>query len=159
MLRAETLITMANGSKKPIKDIKLNDRVKNPLNGSSSIVIRVTKGPEAKKGLIEVGFKNLSKVVVTTKHPFMTKKGLKQADELTVEDEIITKSGDYRKIDHLVHRQVNPDQQVVNIAVTGQTFEAADHMLEADGVIAGDLFLQEKLENMKSLQSGIVSSK
>jgi hypothetical protein len=32
-------------------------------------------------------------------------------------------------------------------------------MIEADGIIAGDLFLQEKLENIKSLQSGLVSSK
>jgi Fe2+ transport system protein FeoA len=155
----ETLITMADGSKKQIQEIKLNDRVKNPLTGLSAIVIRVSKGPEADKSMLEVGFKDGSKVVVTSKHPFMTRQGLKQADELTDADEIIVRSGAFRKVDHLVRRPVNGSQTVVNIAVTGKTFEAADHMIEADGVIAGDLFLQEKLENLKSLQSGIVSSK
>jgi hypothetical protein len=65
----------------------------------------------------------------------------------------------FKKITHIVRRPAKADQNVVNIAVTGQTFEASDHMIEADGIIAGDLFLQEKLENMKSLQSGLVSSK
>jgi|688.fasta_scaffold129826_2 hypothetical protein len=155
----ETLITMADGTKKQIQEIKLNDRVKNPLTGLSAIVIRVSKGPEADKGMLEVGFKDGGKVLVTSKHPFMTRQGLKQADELTDADEIIVRSGAFRKVDHLVRRPVNGNQTVVNIAVTGKTFEAADHMIEADGVIAGDLFLQEKLENLKSLQTGIVSSK
>lgn len=155
----DTLITMADGTKKQIQEIKLNDRVKNPLTGLSAIVIRVSKGPEADKGMLEVGFKDGSKVLVTSKHPFMTRQGLKQADELTDADEIIVRSGAFRKVDHLVRRPVNGNQTVVNIAVTGKTFEAADHMIEADGVIAGDLFLQEKLENLKSLQTGIVSSK
>jgi hypothetical protein len=155
----ETLITMADGSKKQIQEIKLNDRVKNPLTGLSAIVIRVSKGPEADKGMLEVGFKDGGKVLVTSKHPFMTRQGLKQADELTESDEIIVRSDAFRKVDHLVRRPANGNQTVVNIAVTGKTFEAADHMIEADGVIAGDLFLQEKLENLKSLQTGIVSSK
>lgn len=155
----ETLITMADGSKKQIQDIKLNDRVKNPLTGLQAIVIRVSKGPEADKGLLEVGFKDGARVVVTKKHPFMTRQGLKQADELTETDEIIISSGKYKKVDHLVRRPINSSQTVVNIAVTGKTFEAADHMIEADGVISGDLFLQEKLENLKQLQSGLVSSK
>lgn len=155
----ETLVTMADGSKKQIQEIKLNDRVKNPLTGLSAIVIRVSKGPEADKGMLEVGFKEGPRVVVTSKHPFMTRHGLKQADELTSSDEIIVGNGAFKKVEHLVRRPVDAKQNVVNIAVTGKTFEAADHMIEADGVIAGDLFLQEKLENLKSLQTGIVSSK
>ena len=155
----ETLITMADGTKKQIQDIKLNDRVRNPLTGLSAIVIRITKGPEAEKGMLEVGFKDGARVIVTSKHPFMTRQGLKQADELTDSDEIAVGIGAFKKVDHLVRRPVAKDQNVVNIAVTGKTFEAADHMIEADGVITGDLFLQEKLENLKSLQSGLVSSK
>jgi len=155
----ETQITMSDGSKKQIQDIKLNDRVRNPLTGLSAIVIRVTKGPEASKGLFEVGFKDGAKVLVTSKHPFMTRSGLKQAEELNLKDEIIVLGGKFKQVDHLLQRPAKEAQQVVNIAVTGQTFEASDHMIEADGVIAGDLFLQEKLENVKRLQTGLVSSK
>jgi Fe2+ transport system protein FeoA len=155
----ETLITMADGTKKQIQHIKLNDRVKNPLTGLSAIVIRVTTGPEADKGLFELGFRDGPKVVVTSKHPFLTRQGLKQAEELKVNDEIIVATGSYKKIDHLIQRAASPNQTVVNIAVTGQTFEASDHMIEADGIIAGDLFLQEKLDNQKRLQEGLVSSK
>lgn len=155
----ETLITMADGKQKQIQNIQLNDRVKNPVTGHAAIVIRITKGPEAEKGLFEVGFKGGNKVVVTSKHPFLTRQGLKQAEELTSSDEIIVKAGEFRKIDHLVRRPSNANQQVINIAVTGTTFEAADHMVEADGIITGDLFLQEKLDNMKRLQTGLVSSK
>lgn len=155
----ETLITMADGQKKEIQKIKLNDKVRNPLNGLPAIVIRITKGPESDKGMLEIGFKGSHKVVVTSKHPFMTRQGLKQADELTEKDELVIGQDSFKKITHIVRRPVKVDQTVVNIAVTGQTFEASDHMIEADGVIAGDLFLQEKLENSKSLQSGLVSSK
>lgn len=155
----ETLITMADGSHKRIIDIKLNDAVRNPLTGTSNLVSRVTRGPEATKGMIEVGFAGGPMVVVTSKHPFITRAGLKQADELSSNDEIIVKSGAFRKVDHVVIRAPKKNQQVVNIAIAGQNFEASSHMLEADGVVAGDLFIQEKLENQKKLKKGLATTK
>jgi len=155
----ETLITMADGSRKPIADIKINDAVRNPLNGTANLVSRVTRGPEASKGMIEVGFADGPMVVVTTKHPFITRAGLKQADELSKTDEIIVKGGAFRKVDRIVKRAAKKDQQVVNIAIAGPNFEASSHMLEADGVVAGDLFIQEKLENEKNLKKGLATTK
>jgi len=119
----------------------------------------VTRGPETSNGMIEVGFEGGPVVLVTTKHPFITRAGLKQADELSSNDEIIVKSGAFRKVDHVVKRAPKKNQQVVNIAIAGQNFEASSHMLEADGVIAGDLFIQEKLENEKNLKKGLATTK
>ena len=155
----ETLITMADGSRKPIVDIKINDAVRNPLNGTANLVSRVTRGPEVSKGMIEVGFEGGPVVLVTTKHPFITRGGLKQANELSKTDEIIVKGGSFRKVDRLVKHVAKKDQQVVNIAIAGPNFEASSHMLEADGVIAGDLFIQEKLENEKNLKKGLATTK
>ena len=98
-------------------------------------------------------------VVVTSKHPFITRAGLKQADELSKTDEIIVKGGAFRKVDRIVKRAAKKDQQVVNIAIAGPNFEASSHMLEADGVVAGDLFIQEKLENEKNLKKGLATTK
>ena len=155
----ETLITMADGSRKPIADIQINDEVRNPLNGTANLVSRVSRGPESSKGMIEVGFAGGPVVVVTTKHPFITRAGLKQADELLRTDEIVVKGGSFRKVDHIVTRVANKDQQVDNIAIAGPNFEAFSHMLEADGVIAGDLFIQERLENEKNMKKGLATTK
>ena len=154
-----TLITMADGSHKKIDDIKLNEHVLNPLTKSFGIVVRITKGPEAFNGMFEIGTNNGGLVLVTSKHPFLTRAGLKQADELTKHDEIITTTGAFKKIDHITKRAPNDSQRVVNIALAGATLEAADHMVEADGIVAGDLFLQEKLEGEKHLRHSIVTSK
>lgn len=155
----ETLITMADGSKKKIDDIKMNDHVLNPLTGNFGIVVRITKGPEASKGLYEVGFKGSDRVVVTSKHPFLTKNGVKQAEELTSSDEIAANDGSFKKITHLLKRQANKNQRVVNIAVASSSMNDQDHMVEADGIIAGDLFLQEKHENLRKLKNSVASSK
>jgi hypothetical protein len=88
----------------------------------------------------------------------MTKDGIKQADELSLDDEIATGENKFRKLTHLVKRSPDSDQRVVNIAVASASPSDQDHMLEADGIVAGDLFLQEKLENLKRLQSSVASS-
>lgn len=155
----ETMITMADGSKKKIKDIQFNDHVKNPVTGKFGIVVRVTKGPEAGKGMYEVGFSNAGHVVVTSKHPFITATGTKTADELTVSDKIAAGGGQFKKITHLVKRSINKKQTVVNFALAGASTNDFDHLVEADGVVAGDLFLQEKLENLKKLKDSVASSK
>jgi hypothetical protein len=155
----ETMITMADGSKKKIDDIVFNDKVYNPVTGNFGLVVRITKGPEASKGLYEVGFKDGPKVVVTSKHPFLTKNGLKQAEELSLRDEIAVKGGQYKKISHFVKRDVNRGQRVVNIAVASSSPDDSNYMLEADGVAAGDLSLQERLENRKALKNSVVQTK
>lgn len=155
----ETLITMADGSKKKIDEINLNDHVLNPVTKNYGIVVRVTKGPEASKGMYEVGFKGGSKVVVTSKHPFMTRSGVKQAEELSMNDEIAVAGGAFKKISHLFKREANKSQRVVNFALASSSLNDKDHLVEADGIVAGDLFMQEKLENLRNLKDSVASSK
>jgi hypothetical protein len=149
-----TKITMADGTLKRVDQIAMNDHVANPLTGGFGIVVRITKGPEAEKGMYEIGYDQTNFVVVTSKHPFITSKGLKQAKDLVAGDEIAVKNG-YKKIGHVLHRKADKSQQVFNFALaTGKDGEIM-HAVEADGVVTGDLFLQERLETLKGLQKSI----
>jgi hypothetical protein len=89
----------------------------------------------------------------------LTKNGSKTADELTSQDEIAVVGGTFQKVTHLVKRAPSKNQRVVNIAVASSSPNDRDHMVEADGIVAGDLFLQEKLDNLKRLKNSVVSSK
>jgi hypothetical protein len=151
----ETKITMADGSLKRVEQISLNDHVANPLTGGYGIVVRVTRGPEKSKGLYEVGFGKSDYVAVTSKHPFMTRQGMRQADELKIGDEIAVKGG-YRALTHVSRRPASDNQNVYNFAIaTGKDGETA-HMVEADGIVTGDLFLQERLETLRGLKDSVV---
>lgn len=152
----QTKIRMANGKDRAIDSIAIGDLVLNPVTGKTAPVVRVTKGPEAGKGLYLIGFKgkgarNATTVKVTSKHPFMTENGLRTASQLGKGDRILTAGGTFRKLDIVRSMPEKAGQQVVNIVLGSSSFEAADHMVLADGVVSGDLLLQERLENMTAL--------
>jgi hypothetical protein len=85
----------------------------------------------------------------------MTRQGMRQADELKIGDEIAVKGG-YRALTHVSRRPASDNQNVYNFAIaTGKDGETA-HMVEADGIVTGDLFLQERLETLRGLKDSVV---
>lgn len=158
-----TMIRMADGRVRKIDDIKQGDLVFNPVTRQSMPVVRVTKGPEAGHGLYEIGFgtgRGAKSVKVTSKHPFMTENGLRMAAQLQKGDRILTARGTFRKIDVVNALAPKAGQMVVNIALGSESFAATDHMVLADGIVTGDLQLQERLENTAAISMrGASSSK
>jgi len=140
-----TKIRMADGSDKEIAAIEIGDQVLNPVLGKPARVKRTTKGPEVYPlVVVQVGGDT---VRVTRQHPMLTAKGLKAAWYLAVGDQIRDLNGKWRRVDKISHEVTrNP---VVNIEIEGASSDPSDHALLADGVITGDLYLQERLgENL-----------
>ncbi|MEY4631228.1 MAG: hypothetical protein RIQ81_1348 [Pseudomonadota bacterium] len=148
-----TRIRMASGRDVRIDAVKPGDMVFNPIVGKSVPVVRVTKGPEAGKGMYLIGFKGQGneQVKVTSKHPFMTDQGLRAAEQLRKGDRILTADGSFRKIEVAKSLPEKAGQVVVNVSLAGAHLEASHHMVLANGVVSGDLQLQERLENVTQL--------
>ena len=139
-----TKIKMADGSEKLAVNIEKGDRLFNPATKKSVTVSEVVYGPEDHLGLIQVAV-GTNVVRVTTQHPFETSNGLKAASELTINDKILTANGQYRKLTSLKVLPLVKNQKVINFVVSNNSKRPIDHMLEADGVITGDLYLQRQL--------------
>lgn len=145
-----TRILMADHSQRRIDEIKAGDLVRNPITGQETPVVRTTIGPEAGKGLFLVGVAGKA-VKVTSNHPFMTANGLRMAKDLQKTDRILAADKSFRKIETIEKLTETAGQIVVNIALATGKFSAEEHMVLADGVVSGDLFLQERLERSSGL--------
>ncbi len=135
-----TQITMADRSTKPIEKIKEGDLVLNPVTGQAAKVIDFTGGPE-EIPMIELGYDN-SLVHVTVSHVFPTKSGLKQAQQLSLSDEIKGSDGQYRALTTLKRLPLADRQYVWNFSLESDSDSPDAHMILANGVVTGDLSLQ-----------------
>jgi hypothetical protein len=144
-----TNIRMADGKDRPIALLKKGDRVLNPITGKAVPIIRVIEGPEAKP-MLEIGYKN-AKVSVTEKHPFLTKNGLKAAKDLKKGEQVLGVDGKFHPVTTFNVLPIDPAQVVRNITLGDMSTDPIAHMVLADGVVTGDLYLQMSLE--KSIMS------
>ena len=91
--RKGTVIRMADGSSKPINQLTEGEMVYNPLRKQGFAIRRITAGMEAYP-LIEIKLET-GAVHVTREHAFVTKAGIKTAENLRNEDEIIQENGSF----------------------------------------------------------------
>jgi hypothetical protein len=146
----ETRIRMWDGSSKRADEIHGGDLVLNPIKRVALKVERVVKGPE-KLPLIELGFEGRL-VHVTTKHPIPTKDGVKQAISLTRKDFILGTDGNYHALTVLRKLPVDPKQEVINFEMFSDSKDPLDHLILSDGIVTGDLNLQNRLQKAVSLE-------
>lgn len=139
-----TKIKLFDGTEKLAVNVEKGDRLLNPITKKSVTVSEVVYGPEENLGLIMVGVGE-NAVKVTTQHPFETQKGLKSAADLTIDDKILTSAGKYQKLTTLKILAPVKNQRVINFVVSSDSKKPMDHMVLADGVVTGDLYLQRKL--------------
>lgn len=139
---ADTPILMADGSQRPIQDIRPGDFVWNPRTRAPQAVARVIAGPE-EKPMYEVGIVG-SELLVTEDHPFLTPFGLVQASELKIGMRLLL--GEQETI--VVKLQAKPIAEsppiVWNLELAGSEHED-DHFVWAAGIMTGDLYLQNSL--------------
>lgn len=136
----ETQITMADGSRLPINEVRIGDEVMSAA-GRPVAVKTVIAGPEAKP-MYRVGFAGRT-VKVTEEHPFQTKDGLKKAHDLAVGDEVLDVDGSYAPLQVLDLVPADDEQMVWNVLLDGDS-DPQTHMLIGDGIVSGDLFLQNR---------------
>lgn len=152
---------MANESYREIKSIQIGNLVFNPIAQRVQPVKRLVVGKE-EPPLITISYGG-NVVKVTERHPMVVKhiaspSGyiLKQAGSLTPNDEILGEDGLFHKLTVLSRLPADPEQIVVNIELSGSSTEDSEHFLLANGIITGDLFIQEKLERETHSQNQLI---
>lgn len=142
----ETKITMADGKEKSVSDIAQNDQILNPLYQVPMRVVKIVKGPE-KKPLYQV-LVNGRKLTVTEGHPFLTQRGWVRADTLSKND-LLMGDGEPLKIKAVKKLAYKKPIEVYNFELDSEVSEA--HLVKANGIPTGDLAIQARLKNPKSV--------
>ncbi|MEY2986783.1 MAG: hypothetical protein RJB13_304 [Pseudomonadota bacterium] len=143
-----TLIRMADGTDRKVTELSLGEFVYNPVTKMPAKIVKLTIGPEFKP-LIQVTVDG-KLVKVTDSHPFMTKRGWVQARDLTTQDLVRSGRGDYKAVNSV--RIGASGRTVANLALEGPADMADLHYVLADGVVTGDLVIQNMLE-LKAVSS------
>jgi type II secretory pathway pseudopilin PulG len=138
-----TVITMADGSKAPIENIKKGDLVWNPLTKKPALVKKGVKGPE--EFIMYAFMVNGEEVKVTKTHPMLTDRGTLKAEDVRADDRMLWKSGELLEIESITTYKTEND--VYNLFLVSEDGKDIEGAVIANGVITGDLDMQQKLEN------------
>jgi intein/homing endonuclease len=137
---------MADGSQKPIQDIRPGDFVWNPRTRAPQAVARVIAGPE-EKPLYEVGVVG-SELLVTEDHPFLTPFGLIQARDLKIGMHLLIGEQETRVV-KVQEKPVTDSAPIVWNLELAVSEREDDHFVWAAGIMTGDLYLQNSLKREK----------
>jgi hypothetical protein len=136
---------MASGDMVAVEDLRVGDMILSPQTGGALRIASVIEGPEALP-LVRIIAGDLS-VRVTQTHIVLTQEGLKRAEDLSSDDSIVDEKGEYHAIDRLEPIPPEIGQRVINFVIEGFVPEVDKHLLVSDGIVTGDLYLQNNLES------------
>lgn len=134
-LEASTLVTMADGSEKPIRDVTVGDQVET-MDGAATVT-DVVRGSE--KELIHFETDDGTHLDVTEHHPLLTAQGVKRADAVVVGEELCGVQN--RKTVRFRYPKMD-DFEVYNLILDGSS------MFVANGLLVGDNNEQGRLMRM-----------
>ncbi len=149
----DTKIRMADGSDRSIQLLKDGDLIFNPLTHQKMPIKRIISGPEALT-LLRIQTSK-GEVRVTRQHPMLTKQGLIAASLLKVGDEITDGLESFTLITAIEQEAEPPRLTVWNFEINTSSQEQRDHAVLANGIVTGDLYLQEKLAAKQSRWSRV----
>jgi hypothetical protein len=130
-------------TEKVISQLTEFDQVWNPILKRSMSIKRMTKGPEKYPMLeVKVGGKMLN---VTGNHPFPTAEGVMAAYKLSPGQTILAENGEWQAVESVEADSRNQGKDVWNLELEGARDNLDNHYVLANGVITGDLFIQESL--------------
>lgn len=140
-LDPDSLITLRPGIAVPIRLLRAGHTVYNPVTRTLAKIRKVTKGPEKKvMWHLTAGTHDLK---LTDNHPVMTADGEKLASDLTPNDKILI-AGAWESVAKIIGFQPGANQEVWNIELDASD-ERDAHWLEANGIVVGDLWMQEQI--------------
>lgn len=137
-----TKITMADGSEKNIEDIRVGESVWNPVLDKAVKIKQIIESAE-KEPLIRLTYAS-GDIRVTQTHPVVTPDGIVQARDLAVGDKILDGTTRVHELLVVEELPVKTGQWVVNLILESSADVAPEqqHLLLSDGVITGDMLLQ-----------------
>ena len=141
----EALLTLISGESITAAEVSAGDVLLNPISGEGVRVLQVIEGPE-ELPLVGIAFEG-GYLRVSQDHPVLTDTGLKAARDVTSDDKIFDKDRKAQQVTRVSLLPVDEGQRVINFILSVNSKDDADHMLVADGVIAGDLILQWILQD------------
>lgn len=136
-----TKIRMADGTDRLMTQLRKGDFVYNPVTQRPAKIVKLTMGPETKP-LIHVTVGD-STVRVTETHPFMTRRGWVMAKNLRSKDIVLSSGGRWSAVSYVTVGDAG--RTVVNLALEGPAEQADLHYVLADGVVTGDLVIQNMI--------------
>lgn len=143
-----TKIRMADGTDRLITKLKVGEMVFNPVTNKPAKIVKLTIGPENKPLLnVQIGE---SVVRVTDTHPFMTRQGWVAAKSLRKGELVLSSQ---RKFVPVKGIELGASGRVVaNLALEGPADQHDMHYVLADGVVTGDLVIQNMLETKAAVR-------
>lgn len=137
-----TKIVMADGSKRKIENIKKGELVWNPLTNSPAVIYKGVKGPE--KHPIYKFMVNGNQIEVTNTHPMITQRGVIKAEDVKHSDLFLTNSGELMRVESIETYITQKD--VYNLHLVSEDGKDVEGGIVAEGIITGDLDMQQKLQ-------------
>lgn len=131
-LEENTRILMADGTQRSIRNIKIGEEVMSD-SGKTQRVMNVWQGREEHMMCIEL--KNGSKIILTDSHPIKTAAGIKRADAIDENDEIVMVYGEKHKISSI--SCIEYGNRVYNLDISG-------NFMIAEGIVVGDFEVQNR---------------
>lgn len=140
-----TRIRLEDGSERPIDQLDGSERVWNPVIRKGQAIRHMTRGPE-KLPLFRIQSEG-KEVLVTGTHPFATRKGVIPAFQLVAGEEIQSVAGEWETVDSIQMQAPSDNPPVVwNLELEGPLDDPDSHFVEANGLVTGDLLLQNQLQ-------------
>jgi hypothetical protein len=178
----DTLIRLADGSQKEIRFVTEGELIRNPVSGEAVRVKRVIAGPEPVP-VVEISVSD-TVLRVTEEHPLAVRRDilgvmmrnagysnerrpnreaelhqaeLRTAREVKPGDALLLPDGSFAAVIEVRRRLLPAGENVYNIELDAPPDSAGSHLLEANGVVAGDLFLQQRGKTAVSVEGALPS--
>jgi hypothetical protein len=140
----ETRIAVSKNETRLIRELQVGDLVWNPVKKVQVRIARMTAGPETLP-LIVVHTAGRS-LKVTTEHPMVTDRGLIMAELLEAGDAMVMADGSLEKVVRVESVLHDGAGSVRNFIINPESTDPDDHMVLAEGIVTGDLYLQSQLK-------------
>ena len=135
-----TQILLEGGKLVPASDIRVGDRLYNPLSGRSFAVKRILVGPE-EIPMVELGFDG-HLLKVTQDHPVLTRDGMKRANTVRIGEVIVDASGNDKVLHYVRLAEIIPGQKALNFELDVDSQDPIDRLIVSDNITSGDLAVQ-----------------
>jgi hypothetical protein len=117
-------------------------------DGRAAKVKRIIAGPESQP-MITFEAEGGRKVTVTSEHPMATSKGVRLAKDISIGDKLKAGHGKFVAITSIGTKEYK--DLVYNFELEGAA--ETDHLVIAEGLVSGDLYLQNKLSKESSAKA------
>lgn len=163
-------ISMADGSSKLVEDVVAGDLIWNPVQKRAVKVLQIVEGPE-KRPLVKITTDSTS-LTTSQEHPIRVASpaeggfvqvstlshdppnqgalwSVQQARAVKVGDRIELSSGETSRVTSVSEVPAEEGLYVINFVLEGTADDEDARMLVADGVVTGDLVVQQRLARQK----------